>query len=771
MKTFPFPRRIRSIVALANAIILAGSAKAADRATPEPTPVNKADAKPTPTGTASTTTAARTTAATPAKGSTATTSGNGKLLNTIVVTAAKETSYQGSQASLPYYTEPLVDTPQTITVIPQQVIKDQNATTLRDILRNVPGISFQAGEGSSTVGGDNLSIRGFNARDDMFIDGIRDTGVYTRDPFNTEQVEVVKGPASAYEGYGETGGSVNLISKTPFLQPMYEVDGGYGTNAYNRESADINQPITEFGDCGMALRLDGFQQYNEVANRNFVYDNRWGFAPSLAIGLGTSTRVTLSYLHQREDDLPDYGFPFVNAAAVARGDFPVSQLNQVAPLPYNNWYGNLNHDHETAVTDIPTLTIDHDFDNGVTIKNQTRFDRTNYLAFNTSARFDTTPPLLPGTITREATARNDTDELTDNKTFVTIPFTLWNIPNTLVNSLEYSHENDTFKTATGPNNDTNLANPDPFASYPLPLTWIDPQKNILEDVAWSVFDTVKFTPQWELNGGMRYDHLDESFSDVGPKAPSYFHRTDDLASWRLALVYKPAKNGSIYAGYGTSYNPSIQGTADGASNEALAANTVNLAPEEDKAFEVGSKWDVLDEKLSLNLAVFRTDKSNSRVTDPTQPGTVYVLQGIERVQGVEFDVAGDLTRDWHVFGGYVYMKGKVEDGPSTSFPGHTLPNTPDQSASFWTTYDLPCNVTIGTGAVFVDQRYALVNELNSVPDYWTQSAMVRYQVNKNVDVQINASNLWDKHFIDLVGAHQAVPGAGRTVIFSTTVKF
>jgi catecholate siderophore receptor len=763
MKTFPFHRRVQSILTLVNAIILAGGARAADATMapggnemPPPTPAKKTDAKPAPTTTTASTSA-------PA--------GNVKQAPPIVVTASKETSYQADKASLPFYTEPLLDTPQTITIVPQQVIQDQQASTLRDVLRNVPGISFQAGEGSSTVAGDNLTIRGFNARDDMFIDGIRDTGVYTRDSFNVDQVEVVKGPASAYEGYGETGGSVNMISKMPFLQPMYDFSGGYGTNAYNRETVDINQPITEFGDCGMALRLNGFNQYNEVANRNFVYDGRWGFAPSLSVGLGTPTRITFSYLHQREDDLPDYGFPFINAAAVARGDFPVSQLNQLAPLPYNNWYGNLNHDHETAITDIPTLTIDHDFDNGVKLQNQTRFDRTSFLAFNTSARFDTTPPLLPGTITREATGRNDVDELTDNKTFVTIPFETWNIPHTLVNSLEYSHENDTFKTATGPNNDTNLANPDPFASYPLPLKWTDPQKNILEDVAWSLFDTIKFTPQWELTGGMRYDHLDESYTDVGPARPSYFHRTDDLASWRLALVYKPAKNGSIYAGYGTSYNPSIQGVSDGASNDALAANTVNLPPEEDEAYEVGTKWNLLDDRLTLNLAGFQTEKTNARETDPTVPGTVYVLQGDQRVRGVEFDAAGDLTHDWHVFGGYVYMRGKVISGPSTAFVGNTLPNTPDQSASLWTTYDLPANCTVGTGGVFVDQRYSLVNELNSSPGYWTQSAMVRYQINKDVDIQLNVSNLWDKHYIDLVGAHQAVPGAGRTIIFTTTVKF
>jgi catecholate siderophore receptor len=771
----PWTRIVRrtsmSILALTNAIMLAGTARAADPATPTGTagPTGKSSTAP-PKKTGASTAVAKPAAAGTAPGAPA------ARLETIVVTAKREGSYQATRASLPYYTEPLLDTPETITIVPQAVIRDENATTLRDVLRNVPGISFQAGEGSSTVAGDNLSIRGFNARDDMFVDGIRDTGLYYRDSYNTEQVEVVKGPASAYEGYGETGGSVNLISKTPQLAPSYEFSGGVGTNAYDRESLDFNQPIQEFGDTGMAVRLNAFRQYNEEADRDFVYDDRWGFAPSLAFGLGTPTRITLSYLHQREDDLPDYGFPFVNAAAIKVGDFPQSSLNQIAPLPYSNFYGLLYRDQETAITDRPTLTIEHDFDGGIKLVNQARFDRTSFGAYNISARFDnpppvTTPPLVFDAISREPSGRDDQDTLIDDKLFLTLPFEVWRIPNDLVTSLEVSRETDVFSTATGPFVDTSLYDPDVFAAYNDPMTWSDRQTNELDDVAFSLFDTIKFTPQWELTGGMRYDHLNSSYNDPGPLTPSSFARTDDLASWRLALVYKPVPFGSIYAGYGTSYNPSIQGVSDGAGNDALAANTANLPPEEDVSYELGSKWDFLDEKLSLTAALFRTEKTNARVVDPTQPGTVYTLSGVQLVDGVEFDVAGSLTPDWKVFGGYVYMKGRVIRGPASADPGNVLPNTPAQTASLWTTYDLPYHITIGTGGQFVDQRYSLVNDLNSSPGYWTQQALLDYKVSKNVDVQLNVSNLWDKQYIDLVGAHQVVPGAGRTIVFTTRIKF
>ncbi|HEX4141610.1 MAG TPA: TonB-dependent siderophore receptor [Candidatus Methylacidiphilales bacterium] len=752
-----------SVMALVNTIMMAGLGRAADTASSGTTTPSSPDASATPPN--------KSASAQPA-GTVAQPGENPVTTLSPIIVKGERSDYQGEKASLPLYTEPLLDTPQSITVIPQQLIRDQQATTLRDILANVPGISFQAGEGNSTVAGDNLTIRGYNARDDIFIDGIRDTGIYTRDPYNTEQVEVVKGPASAYEGYGETGGSVNLISKTPQLAPSYEVDGGVGTNAYDRESMDINQPFGIYGDNTFAFRLNAFHQYNEEADRNYVYDGRWGFAPSVAWGLGTNAHVTLAFEHLNESGLPDHGIGFVNSTAVSRGIFSSGLLNKIPPLPYSNWYGLYYRDYEKAIHDMPTLTFEYDLDEGGRVINQTRYDRTTYQELDVSARFDASPPLSPTEITQETNGRRDLDELFDNKTYAILPFQVWNIPNDLVTSLELSRETDAFSTAAGPNVVTGLNDPNVFAYYPFPITWSDTQTNQLDDVAWSLFDTIKFTPQWELNGGMRYDHLNSSYLDRGPVNHTAFARTDDEASWRLALVYKPVPFGSFYCGYGTSYNPTIQGVAEGAGNEALTAGTVNLPPEEDLAYELGTKWDVLDQKLSLTAALFRTDKTNARLSDPTN-NAVYALNGKERVQGVEVDAAGDLTDRWKIFGGYVYQRGQqlTGDKSSTSSPGNTLPNTPSQTASVWTTYDLPDNFVIGTGFNFVDQRYALVNNVNSAPSYWIQQAMLGYQINKNVSVQLNVFNLWDAQYIDLVGAHQVVPGPGRTVIFSTSFRF
>jgi catecholate siderophore receptor len=515
-------------------------------------------------------------------------------------------------------------------------------------------------------------------------------------------------------------------------------------------------------------------QYNEVAARDYVYDGRYGFAPSLAFGLGTPTRVTLSYLQQRESDLPDYGFPFINANAVKSGTYPQSMLNQVAPLPYNNWYGMLYRDIEVSTTSMPTLNIEHDFDSGAKLISETRYDRTNFYSFNTSARYDSSSPATVNQITQEPSARSELDELIDSKLYATIPFETWKIPHDLVASLEYSHESDIYSTGAPPSTSlyplTNMFTPNPYATYNGPMTWTNPTTNQLSDLAVSLFDTIKFTPQWELTGGARFDHLDTT--SVNPAiSTARYAQIENLASWRLALVYKPLPNGSIYAGYGTSFNPSIQGISDGASNDGFTANTANIPPEEDISYEIGTKWDLLDQKLTVTGALFRTDKTHTRETDPTSPTTVYILSGVQRVQGAEVDVAGSLTNEWKVFGGYAFMPSKVISGPSNAYPGNALPNAPEQSASIWSTYDLPSHFTIGTGFNYMDARYSAVNNLNCSPGYWTQQAMLAYRFNKNVDVQLNVYNLWNEQYIDLVGAHQVVPGAGRTFVVTTSLKF
>ena len=203
------------------------------------------------------------------------------------------------------------EAPQTISIIPREIIEQQAATTLNDVLRNVTGISMAAGEGGGGPGGDNLTLRGFGARNDIFVDGIRDSASYTRDTFNVEQVEVVKGPASAQTGRGSTGGYINLFSKQPKLETFANGTVGVGQPDYIRGTVDVNLGGETLGlGGGTALRGNAMYHNADTPGRDHVKTERFGIAPSIAVGLGTSTRAILSYYRLQADNLPDYGIPF-----------------------------------------------------------------------------------------------------------------------------------------------------------------------------------------------------------------------------------------------------------------------------------------------------------------------------------------------------------------------------------------------------------------------------------------------------------------------------
>ncbi len=247
------------------------------------------------------------------------------------------------QVASPKYTSPILDTPQSISVVPGQIMSEQNTTTLRDALRNVAGISLAAGEGSSQ--GDNLTIRGFTARNDIFLDGIRDFGSYYRDTFDQEEVQVLEGPSAITFGRGTTGGVVNEVSKAPQMTPFIQGNATGGSDLTRRVALDVDEPLAKLGS-GAAFRLNLMGDDNKIADRDLAEYRRYGFAPSLALGLDGPTRVVFSYFHQSEDDTPDYGIPWL--------------FNAPAPVAHNNYYGFQDANFLRTNDDILTAKIEHD---------------------------------------------------------------------------------------------------------------------------------------------------------------------------------------------------------------------------------------------------------------------------------------------------------------------------------------------------------------------------------------------------------------------------
>ncbi|HEY9509750.1 MAG TPA: TonB-dependent siderophore receptor [Verrucomicrobiae bacterium] len=680
-------------------------------------------------------------------------------------------SYKPEIVQSPKYTEPLRDIPQTITVIPRALIEEQGATTLRDVLRNTAGISMQAGEGGGGLPGDNLSLRGFSARSDIYVDGVRDFGAYSRDPFNLEQVEVAKGPSSSTSGRGSTGGSINLVSKAPSLAPSYKGSFGLGTDDYKRSTLDVNQPLKDIGLETGAFRLNGMWHDADAPGRDVVTENRWALAPSLAFGLGTPTRLTLSYFHMTQNNVPDYGIPWVptNSNPVL-----IKYQNKAAPVDFSNFYGLKDYDFEDIETDMATAIFEHDFNESLRLRDLFRYGRNYRNSAITAPRFvDANTSTL---IRRQLQRREMENEIFANQTDVQIDLETGPLDHAIVTGLELSRElqfnRNSAQTANQPFTDLFNPNPNDPPLGPMPpittLTTGIPSNAQADTLALYAFDTIKFTEKWEVTGGLRWDHIEADYDN----STDDFERTDDLISWRAALIYKPRENGSVYFGYGTSFNPSIEGnTGLTLSGSATSGNNFNLDPEETHSFELGTKWEFFNQRLLLSGALFRSEKINARTT--TAAGDEVALDGKQVVQGIELQAAGSITKDWKVFAGYAFMHSEIEESGNANEAGAEFGNTPEHSFSLWTTYTVG-SFDLGGGANYVGDR--LNNNSGSAnprtaPGYWLFDAMAAYHVNENVTLRLNVYNLADEDYIDGVGGGHFIPGRGRSAVLAANFSF
>lgn len=665
------------------------------------------------------------------------------------------TGYQVQLPTLPKLTEPLLDTPQSINVIPRELMNDQGVSTVADALRNVPGISLGAGEAGFT--GNNLTIRGFAARNDFYLDGMRDFGSYYRDPFDLEDIEVLKGPASILFGRGSTGGVINQVTKRPLLAPLTNFTTAIGTDGTYRFTSDINRPIE--GISNSAVRLNLMGNLNGIAGRDNTEYRRFGFAPSVAFGIGTPTRLNIDYFHIQEYDTPDYGLPWLykSPAAVSR----------------SNYYGFPDSDYLRTNVNIGTVRLEHDFNDSVTFRNQFR-----YASYGRSGRI-TEPqviytgvrpstPLSAINVNRNMIAVTSTETFLQNQSDVVVRFNTGPVEHSMVAGLELGREtSDPIRTTYSNVPRTNLVSPvpSPFIAPSRISTNINTTSTI-----YSVYimDTIKLGEQWELTGGFRFDSFNTNYSQI-VAPPVFLSRTDNMPSYRTALVYKPRSNGSIYFAYGTSFNPSAESLS-------LATSTAGLAPEENVSYEVGTKWNVLDDKLTLSGSVFQIMKLNARVPDPFN-SAFNILGGNQRVRGFEIDAVGRITDRWEIYYGYAFLDSRVMESTLPATVGQRLANTPQNTLSLWNTYTLPWrDVQIGGGLQWVSNRIAsstpnaTTGLIQQAPGYFTVQAMAKYPVSPGFDLQLNIFNITNAKYYDLLHPSHVVPGAATSALLTATFR-
>lgn len=694
----------------------------------------------------------------------------GALLLVLTLPAAAETTADAGQAkdlekvevhavriaeaSSPKFTQPLLDTPQSVTVVPAELMRAQGATTLRDALRNVPGISMQAGEGGVPAG-DNLTLRGFSARTDLFVDGVRDFGGYTRDPFNIEQVEVVKGPASTHSGRGSTGGSINLASKTARRDSFGSTSLSVGDDGLRRATADFNQPLGE----SSAFRINLMGHESEINGRDAVANQRWGVAPTLSLGLDADTTISFSLLHLEQDNVPDYGQPWVPAT----NNVLAESRDAGAPVDRGNYYGLLARDYEDTSTDMATAIVSHAFNESTSLRNLSRWGESRRDSIITAPRFlgnDSTD------IRRTAKARDSQDRILTNVTDLTASFDTGAVVHTLLAGLELTREESVNRARTATDGDlADLFTPDFNAPYTGVIAR-DPLRDAHADADSSavyLFDTAVLNPMWELSGGLRWDSfsVDTRAFDRTMSVVRDFSRRDSMLSGRGAVVFKPRENGSIYLGYGTSFNPSAEGLS-------LNADTVALDPEESRTIELGTKWNLFGDRLMLTSALFRTEKTNARTEDADE---IVVLQGEQRVDGFEIGLAGRVTDAWTIHGGYTYLDSEVTQSLNPAELGKALGNTPRNSASVWTSYALTDALEVGMGMQHVGSRYSNTGNVREARSYTTYDAMIGYRLSPALALRLNAYNLGNKDYVATVGGGHYTPGVERTLMLSADLSF
>ena len=739
------------------------------------------------------------------------TAGNPTLQEIRVRDSAAASDYKADTSANPKFTAPLVDTPQTIQVLKEQILREQGATTLTEALRNTPGAgAFYLGENGNTSTGDAIYLRGFDTSSSIFVDGIRDIGSVSRDTFNIEQIEVVKGPAGSDTGRTAPTGYINLITKKPTLTDSFFGSVGFGSDSFKRGTIDWNKALSGPGGAGAAFRLNAFTEDADVSGRDVVKNKRSGIAPSLALGLGTSTRLYFDLVHIQQNNVPDGGVSTIGLPGYSTPDATTVRgrrtfLNSAQPVNSSNFYGT-SSDFDHVTQNMFTARVEHDLTPDITLRNTFRYGKTEQDYQLTSFMATTANLLTPNataplgwTVARSnPTNKNQENTILTNQTNVSAKFDTGGVGHTLNAGVELIREEQDTLGYYGQNvavfgypgiRDSgawpaaNLYNPNPNVLGYLRLQNGANTEGKTTTVGAYVFDTAKLSERWSLTGGLRLDHYATDYAanalnaTTGVLTPSAFSTSGKLWTGKLGVVYKPTDNSSIYAAYGTGAQP------PGGNNFALAASgTGNSAsrtdflPQKTKTYELGTKWEVLHKKLALTAAIYRTDVSNDVVQDAVSG--LYYQTGKKRVQGIELGAAGAITDNWGVSTGFTTQDTKILSGPSVlADGGSVLAYTPKNSFSAWTTYKLPFGLTVGAGARFNGKLSRGTDGALGTPafidSYWVFDAMASYRINKNIDLQFNVYNLADKDYVAAINksGYRYTPGAPRTYRMTANFAF
>jgi len=664
------------------------------------------------------------------------------------------------------------DIPQTVNVINERTLREQGVTTLDQALRNVPGVTVAIGEGGGGLNGDQFRIRGFQAKGDIYTDGLRDFGAYTRDSFAYEQIQVLKGPTSESFGIGTTGGAINNVMKSARLGNFMDIQGTLGMGPTYRGVVDINRQLDET----TAVRIVGMGHKQELVDRDHVYSDRWGVLGSVGFGLGTSENLTINYFHQSGKRLPDMGQPIITPAG--RIGRPISEFG----VPRSNYYGYSSDVDDYSVNAL-TLRYKNEVTDWLTVTNDLRvshYTRTflqtvtgcpNPVCVNGVASGNFNVPYSIG----GPQGYDQTSQGVQNITTAVAKLQTGSLRHELVVGLDvFMQQNErqgySSSLANGAKAVGTIANPlfEPnFIKFPNPADQRDASN---KNVALFASDRVWLTDQFSILGGVRVDRYSAKYNTPTSSASA----GDTMVSPKASVIWEPTPNQTYYATWARSYS-NVAG--EFVANSLNVISNATLEPERNDLWEIGGKVNLFGDRLGLTAALFRVNKGNSIQTDPTT-GDIVQTNEEQLVQGIELGVTGKITEDWTVQAAYAYMDSEIKSATAANQAtiGNRVSYVPEHAASLWTTYNvapmlqMPGKLLVGGGFTYTDSYF--VNSANTavIPSAFVWNGLVSYEY-ENYRLAVNFYNLTDELYYDTAFGNRAVVAAGRTVMVTAGYRW
>lgn len=666
------------------------------------------------------------------------------------VIGSAERGYSAKSTSTATKTDTLLrDTPQAITVVTKELMRDQGSRSMADVIQYVPGLVTAQGEGNR----DTVVFRGSSSTGDFFIDGIRDDVQYYRDFYNIDSVEALKGANAMIFGRGGSGGVINRVSKQPEWRDVGEASLTLGAWGNRRATADVGQAINET----MALRVNGVME-NSDSYRHGVNVKREGINPTLAIRAGARTSVVLGYEHFKDERVADRGIPSLGTA------------------PYrteaSTFFGDVANSKTWARVDAFTALVEHDFGGGVTLRNRSRY--ASYDKFYQN--------IFPGAVknagtTVDLSAYNNATERNNlfNQTDLNFSFDSGAVKHKIATGLELGRQQTENFRNTGffggkTTHNVSIANPVPTVPVSFAQSLTDANNDGTATVA-SVYlqDQIEFSPRWQAVVGLRADRFSSELIDKreNPLHPQVttLKVTDSPLSPRVGLVYKPVEAVSLYGSYSIAYVPRA-----GDQLASLSATNKSFEPEEFRNKELGLKWDVSPD-LSASAAVYKLDRSNVAVTD-VGDSTKQTIAGAQHTKGVELGLSGKLTRQWSVMGGYAYMDSQLTGVPGSTTKGGVQAQVPKHTFSLWNRYDFTPSLAAALGVVYRDSLYTSTNNTVTLPAFTRFDGAVFYTLNKHYKLQMNVENMFDKQYYASANSDNNItPGSPRSLRVTLNAKF